>query len=290
MTRGEEGASRLRGADARTGLVDFGRAVIQHVGRDDIGAYAAALTYNLLFAVFPLGLALAGLLTWLHLPAVELSLLRLLSAVLAPEVLQLIAQTIFGRAGAANPALVYGGMVGYLIGMSGAFRSMMDALNHAFEYPRELRPIWKTYGISLLLVLGQTVALVVAGLVEVALERGVTVAASHLLGAAAAPVAAWCLRLLLLPAIALPALGLLYWLLPDRPRPFALVSPGAIVAVLAWMATSGGFSIYLAHFNSYNRIYGSFGAAILLLLYLYFLSYALLIGAEVNAEIERRRA
>lgn len=267
----------------------FGRTMAARLSRDDVGAYAAALTYSLLFAVFPLGLALTGLLTWLHLPGLEASLLHVLAGFLAPEVTRLIAATILGRSGTANPALVYGGMAGYVVGMSGAFRSMTLALNHAYEYPRDLRPAWKTWGLSFLLVLGQAVALVVAGLLAVLAPHAVDFAAGRLLGPAVAAAAAGVLRYLLLPLFALPSLAVLYWLLPDRPHPFAWISPGALVAVGAWMLVSAGFSAYIAHFNAYNRIYGSFGAAILLLLYLYFLSLALLVGAEVNAELEQRR-
>ncbi len=280
-------AERSRGGLAA--LLDFGRAVAARIGRDDVGAYAAALTYNLLFAVFPLGLALTGLLTWLRLPTLEASLLRILSGILAPEVTQLIARTILGRAGAANPALVYGGMVGYVLGMSGAFRGMTGALNHAYEYRKPLRPAWKTWGLSLLLVGGQAVALVAAGFLAVVAPQAVGFAARQLFGHGAGAVAATTLRYMLLPVFALPSLAVLYWILPDRPRRFAWLSPGALVAVGSWLLVSGGFSVYLAHFNSYNRIYGGLGAAILLLLYLYFLSFTLLIGAEVNAEIEQRR-
>jgi len=288
VVKGEGG--RQAGGVRQPGAVALIRAIVARVGRDDVGAHAAALTYNLLFAVFPLGLALAGLLSWLRLPALEQSLLRVLSGILAPEVTQLIAQTIFGRTGAASPALVYGGMVGYVLGMSGAFRSMMDALNHAYEYLPEIRPAWKTWGLSLLLVAGQAVALVAAGLVAVLLPAAAGYAASHLLGPGAAGPAGTAVRYLLLPAFAVPSLAILYWLLPDRPHPFAWFSPGALLAVTGWLLISAGFSIYLQHFNSYNRIYGSFGAAILMMLYLYFLSFSLLIGAEVNAELERRRA
>jgi membrane protein len=284
---GRDGHGVREGAPAA--LWDFGRAIVARVGRDDVGAYAAALTYNLLFAVFPLGLALAGLLTWLHLPVLEQALLRLLGGLLAPEVTSLIAHTVLGRAGAASPALVYGGMVGYLLGMSAAFRSLIDAVNHAYEYRRDLRPFWKTYALSLGLAVGLAAALVAAGAVALLLQRGVGGAALRLLGRGAARAAVLGLRWLMLPALGLMAVAVVFWLVPDRPRPFAWLSPGSVVAVATWLVGTWGLSAYLARFNSYNRIYGSFGAAILLLLYLYLLSFALLVGAEVNAELERRR-
>jgi membrane protein len=80
----------------------------------------------------------------------------------------------------------------------------------------------------------------------------------------------------------------IYYVTPDvRQRAFRWITPGALVGVAVWLAASAAFSTYLANFKSFNVTYGSFAAAIILLVWLWLTNVALLFGAEVNAEIER---
>jgi membrane protein len=85
----------------------------------------------------------------------------------------------------------------------------------------------------------------------------------------------------------LAAFGLIYYLAPDvKNRRWHWVSPGAVIAVALWLIVSFGFRTYLGYFNSYNATYGSLGAVIILMLWFYFTGAAILIGGEVNSEIE----
>lgn len=267
----------------------LGGALAARVVKDDIGAFAAALTYNLLFALFPLALALAALVPALHLAAAQRALLAPLSAVVDPEVVSLIGHTAAHGGHVPSPSLACVGVGGYLWGMSAAFRRLMDAFNHAYGCPLPLRRSpWETVVLSVVLALTLGVGLVAAMVVAVVgqdLTRAVLPALAWWAGG---PVAA-ALRWLTLLALAVVMLAVLYGVAPDRPRVFHWFSPGAVAAIAIWMAISLGFSRYLSHFNSYNLVYGSVGAVILLLLYLYFLSYALLIGGELNALLQQRR-
>ena len=84
------------------------------------------------------------------------------------------------------------------------------------------------------------------------------------------------------------AYGVVYGMAPDiEPRKVRWLTPGAIVGVVLWIALSLGFSIYIRNFSSYGAAYGAFGAAIVLLLWLYLSANAFLFGAELNAELER---
>ena len=260
----------------------FAVAFSRRLTRDDIAAYAAALTYNLLFALFPLILAITALV-----PArVRTSLMAPLAAVVSPQVVALLSRTA-GNA-AIHPTLAYIGVLGYIWGMSGAFRRLIDALNHAYELPLPLqRKAWQTFLLSVALALTLGLLLVAAmgmatfGRYLVALVPGQhagLVRADILLG----------LRWVVLLAMGLLMFGVLYAVAPDRPRRFRLFSPGATTAIAAWLLISVGFSQYLEHFNSYDLLYGSVGAVILLLLYLYFLSYAMLLGAELDSVLSTR--
>ena len=82
-------------------------------------------------------------------------------------------------------------------------------------------------------------------------------------------------------------LALVYYLFPNANQPFRLVTPGAVLAAIVWLAASLGFAYYAANFANYSATYGSLGAIVLLLLYFFISSAVLLFGAEVNAEVYR---
>ena len=87
------------------------------------------------------------------------------------------------------------------------------------------------------------------------------------------------------------AYAIVYGLAPDiEPRRIRWITPGAVVGVVLWIALSLGFSIYIRNFSSYGAAYGAFGAAIVLLLWLFLSANAFLFGAELNAELERSAA
>ena len=267
------------------GLWRVSKAFLARLDRDELPAYASALTYSLLFALFPLALALAGAARALHLAPAQQGLVSALSAVVPPEVLRLALQP-HAAGGLPARTLAVAGAAGYLWGMSSAFRRLIDAFNHAYEYrPPMRRAAWWTLLLSGVLALTLGVGLVAAMVVATVGQSLATV----LFPAAAGP-ALRALGGLVLLALALVMLAVLYWVGPDRPQRFRLFTPGALAAIGVWLGISFGFSLYLAHFNSYDILYGGVGAVILLLLYLYFLSYALLIGAEINAMVDARKA
>jgi membrane protein len=81
--------------------------------------------------------------------------------------------------------------------------------------------------------------------------------------------------------------ALIYYFAPDRPRPrWYWITPGAVIAIVLWLLVSFAFRLYLHFFNSYSVTYGSLGALIILMLWFYFTGVAILIGGEVNAELE----
>ena len=84
--------------------------------------------------------------------------------------------------------------------------------------------------------------------------------------------------------------ALVYYMFPNTDQPFRFITPGAILAVIVWVATSFGFSYYVSNFANYSVTYGSFGAVIVLLLYIFISAAVLLFGAEVNAEIYQQFA
>jgi membrane protein len=84
--------------------------------------------------------------------------------------------------------------------------------------------------------------------------------------------------------------ALLYWASPNAKQGFRWVTPGGLLAVVVWVVASVAFAIYVANFGSYNKTYGSLASVIIFLVWLWLSNIAILLGAELNAELERGRA
>jgi membrane protein len=171
-----------------------------------------------------------------------------------------------------------------LYGATGYLEAARRALNVVFEAPRgrtfvrrKLTDVASTFVLMTLVL--TTLVLMFAG-------GGI---AHDVLGGEAT--SAW--RIARWPgalASALLVFSFIYYVTPDvRQRAFRWITPGALAGVTVWLAASAAFSYYLANFKSFNVIYGSFAAAIILLVWLWLTNVALLFGAEVNAEIERAK-
>lgn len=258
------------------------RVVWQRWTANDLASYAAALAYNFLFALFPLLLFLTALLGFLHIPLAGPAT-RPAAELLPPGVDRLLRGALSTAIHRRHPALLSLGAAGFVWGMSGAFRQLMDALDHALGLsPPFRRSTWSRYLISVLagISLG---AMAAASVALAATGTWLTRWLAHSAGsgglsggvAAAIPWAA-------LLALSGTTLLLAYRILPDRPPPIRSLAPGALAAWLLWLLISLAFSLYTARFNPFG-MYGGIGAVIALMVYLYLLAAALLLGAEWNA-------
>jgi membrane protein len=252
---------------------------------DQATHHAAALTYYALMSLFPtllLAVSLLGLLG--QFPDTYDAIISHLKGVvpavtLAP--LETAVRAALRDRGTAAAALVVASVTA-LYGGVGYLEAARRALNVVFEVRRGrsfLRR--KLTDIASLFVL---LALVLTTLVLMFAGGGL---ARRVLGSDAAAV--W--RVVRWPgafATALAVFSFVYYVTPDvRHRAIRQVIPGALAGVAAWLAVSAAFSEYLAHFGSFNVTYGSFAAAIILLVWLWLTNLALLFGAEINAAIER---
>jgi membrane protein len=249
--------------------------------------HAAALTYYALMSLFPtllLAVSLLGLLG--EFPATYDAIIGHLrgvvpAATLAP--LDAAVRAALESKGTAAVALVVAALTA-LYGATGYLEAVRRALNVVFEASsgrsfvrRKLIDVASAFVLMALLLV--TLVLVFAG-------GGI---AREALGPAAASV--W--RIVRWPgafAGALLVFSCVYYVTPDvQQRAFRWIAPGALVGVAMWLAASAAFSAYLANFKSFNVTYGSFAAAIILLVWLWLTNVALMLGAEVNAEIERAK-
>jgi membrane protein len=259
------------------------KALVEAMGRNDLGSYAAALSYNFIFALFPLLLFVSAGLSFIRMPASVLADGPLAAFVPGPTwrvVMAALGQALRQR----NAYALWFGLLLFLYGMSGAFRQFMDAVNRIYGFPYPWRrPVWlfylQSFGLALTVGVGAIVAIALS-VVEPVVLRAVFWGRG---GGGPELAVVDGLRWILLLAVFLVLLSLLYWVAPDRRGRFRLITPGALAMLLAWAVLSSGFSYYVAHFAHYNVIYGTLGQIILLLLYLYLFGLLLLFGVQVNA-------
>ncbi len=136
--------------------------------------------------------------------------------------------------------------------------------------------------------LGLTGVLVAVALLTLASLVGVPLALAYLPLGTWTELALTVLRWGVAVLVMLVGLGLVYRYGPNRPKRTPWISVGVVVALMLWAAASLGLSLYLRNFGSYNEVYGSIGAVIALLMWFFLSAYAFLLGAAVNAQIERR--
>jgi membrane protein len=182
------------------------------------------------------------------------------------------------------------GLIGAIWAASAYVAAFMRAANVVWDV-EEGRPIWKTLGVRVGVTL-VTVVLLTAAAIAVVLTGGVARKAGTLLGIGETGVRIWDVaKWPVLVLIAALIFGLLYYASPNvRHGAFRSILPGGITAVLLWLAASALFALYVANFGSYNKTYGSLGAIIVFLIWLWITNLAILLGAELNAEIARGRA
>jgi len=272
----------------RLGLVELLKRTAKEVGEDHLAAFAGNLTYKGLFALFPLFVFLLSLLGLFGAPDLLSSLIEQSRGVLPAGVAEFMENQLFAIARTnAEGAFGVGAIISILLalwGVSGAFRSVMEAMNVMYEI-EEGRPFWKQALISIFLSLS-VAALILFALVLVVFGFDIGEAIANAVGLGSVFEVVWkIVQWPVLICIVLFAYALVYYYAPDVEQRFKYVSPGAIAAVAMWLLFSLAFSLYVNRFGSFGA-YGSLAGIIVLMLYIYYTSFILLLGAEMNQVIE----
>jgi membrane protein len=272
----------------RLGLVDLLKRTAKEVQEDHLAAFAGNLTYKGLFALFPLFVFLLSLLGLFGAPDLLDSLIAQASNVLPRDAVTLMEDQLLSIAQTrAEGAFGVGAVVSILLalwGVSGAFRSVMEAMNVMYEVEED-RPTWKQYLISILLSLG-VAALILTALVLVVFGFDIGEAIANTVGLGGVFEVVWKVaQWPVLVGIVLLAYALVYYFAPAVEQRFKFVSPGSIAAVAIWLLFSLAFSLYVNEFGSFGA-YGSLAGIIVLMLYIYYSSFIMLIGAQLNQVIE----
>ena len=281
------------GPPARLGAAGWAAAAkrsMKEFKEDHLQDWAAALTYYGILSIFPGLLVLVSLLGLLGKSATQPVITGLTKA--APGSVRQVVLTAMVHLQHSHASAGILAAVGIVVGLwsaSGYVAGFMRASNVIYDVP-EGRPLWKTTPIRLGVTLVMLVLLVASALIVV-VTGTLAAKVGHALGIGSAAVTAWNIAkwpvLLIIVSV---MFAILYWASPNARHGFRLVSPGSVLAVVLWLIASGLFALYVAHFGSYNKVYGSLAAVIIFLIWMWISNTAVLIGAEFNAELERGRA
>ena len=269
-------------------LFEVSKHSIRKYLRDNMVEYSAALAYRALFALFPFFVLLVALLDFLGISSGFFDwLIEWVRSALHEQFAEVVERFIEQSQQQTQGMLLSVSIVGIGIAIwsvSSGVRTLTKALN-VVNGVEESRPSWKRYVLSFFYALSLAILTIIAtGLLLIG--PGVVEWVVGLVGLDEVFIALWTwLRLPVALVLLMLTVSIVYWAIPNVNRPYRLITPGAILAVIAWVIASLGFSFYLATFARYSVIYGSLGAAFAMLLYFYISAALLLFGAELNAAI-----
>jgi membrane protein len=271
---------------------ELGKRVYAEVMDDDVLGRSAQLSYYFLLALFPALLFLTSLLGYLAGEDGQLrqGLFSYLAAVLPGEASKLVAETVTDVTQSSGGGKISFGILATFWAASNGMGAVSESLNAAYDL-KETRSWWKVRLTAVGLTLALTL-LIVTALVLVLYGHDIADAVSVKIGLGSAFATAWkVLQWPLVLVFVLVAFALIYYFAPNSHRQdWKWITPGAVIGVLLWLLISFAFKAYLSFFNSYSATYGSLGAVIILMLWFYFTGTAILVGGEINSEIENEMA
>jgi membrane protein len=253
--------------------------------------WAAALTYYGILSIFPALIVLVAILGLAGDRATQTVLHNIdeLGPGPAQDIVADAIREISGHQGAAGAALIIG-LAAALWSASGYIGAFSRAAN-VIHGVTEQRPFWTLrpvqIAITLLLLL-----LVALSAIAVVLSGPLAKEVGKVLGVEGPAVTAWNVaKWPVIAGVVITMVAILYWVAPDTRNPgFHLLTRGSIAAVALWVGASAGFAIYVGSFASYNKVYGSLAGVVIFLIWLWISNLAVLLGAELNAVVERRRS
>ncbi|MDQ4019639.1 MAG: YihY/virulence factor BrkB family protein [Actinomycetota bacterium] len=266
------------------------KRTVKEFREDNLTDWAAALTYYGVLSLFPALLVLVSILGLVGQSATDplVENIGKFAPGAAKDIVTSAIENLEKSQGAAGILFVVG-LLGALWSASGYIGAFMRAANAIWDV-EEGRPVWKTIPLRLAVTLVMLVLLSITA-VAVVITGPLAEWVGDLVGLGSTAVTIWDIAkwpvLILIVSL---MFAILYYVAPNVRQPgFRWVSPGGILAVVVWIVASAAFAFYVANFGSYNKTYGSVGAVIIFLVWLWVSNVAILLGAEFNAEIERGR-
>ena len=271
------------------GWKDIALRVKDELVSDHVGLLAAGVAFYALLAIFPDITALMALAGMVLDPAQVTAQLATLTQMIPRQAAQIILDQAVAVAGSQDAGLGIAFLIGLLLAIYSASKgmsSLMEGLNVAYDEDEDrgfIRKTLWTLGLTVFLIVGLLLGLLAALAVPVALDL---VALPGWLKTVLA-----LSRWILLAIMTIIGLAVLYRYGPSRDdAEWRWLTPGAIAACVIWILASIAFSLYVGNFGSYNQTFGSMAGVIILLMWLWISAFIVLLGAELNAEIEAQTA
>jgi membrane protein len=264
--------------------IELIKRTVKEVIDDDCVSIAAQLAYYFALALFPALLFVVAIASYLPFNVVN-DVVATLDPIAPPEVLEIIRKQLESIVAGEAPSILTIGILGALWSSSGAMTSIVSALNKAYDIP-ESRPWWKVR----LVAIGLTIALALFVLLAFTLIVAGPNAGRWLtgwLGLSDLFDTVWrMLRWPLVFVLATSGIAIVFYYAPDADQDWIWITPGSILTTVLWIVFSLGFRLYVTRVGDYTATYGALAGAAILLLWLYLSGLALLIGGELNSEIE----
>lgn len=263
------------------------RLMIQSFFDHNVGKNAAALAYYLLFALFPMLIFLSNLLGLLNLNVTAIT--QVAQRFLPKDIVYLIETYLDYVSHSSSQSMLWFALVFTVWFPMRAVKGLMDEVRLAYHLPKPAKPISYTirqliYTVVLLIVIGLTLLFSTLGkqvlvFVNHLIPEGTLRISEYLLGI-------WqYLRFVPIGLLMFAALGMLYAASMDIRPTWKEILPGITAALVSWMLVSIAFSFYVENFANYSVIYGTLGAVIVLLMWLYMTAVILIMGAEFNSAL-----
>jgi membrane protein len=266
------------------------RRTVKEFRDDNLTDWAAALTYYGVLSIFPALIFLISVLGLIGDSATQPLLDNLNSVAPGPakDIVTSAIKNLQNSQGAAG-VLFFVGLASALWSASSYIGAFMRASNAIYEV-EEGRPFWKLRPLQILVTIAM-MALLAIGTVGVVVTGGLAKQVGNLVGVGSTAVTVWDIaKWPVLVVLVSMMFSILYYSAPNVRLPgFKWITPGGVLGVLVWIVASAAFAFYVANFSSYNKTYGALGGVIAFLVWLWISNIALLLGAELNAELERGR-
>ncbi len=266
---------------------ELGRRLWHESLHDEVLGRAAQLSYYILLALFPMLLVLTALMGVFSVENYMPELMSYLRQVLPNDALSMVERFLTQVAEGSGANILSLGGLGALWASSSGMTAIMDALNVVYGVKTDSRPFWRVRLTAIVLTIGLA-GFVILSLTLVLYGPSLGAWIADFVGLGGAFIVAWnLLQWPVVVGIMLLVVGAIYYVCPDIHQDWRWVSPGSAFAVAMWIIVSLGFKLYVDNYGDYNKVYGSIAGVIVLMLWLYWSGMVLLVGGEVNAEIEK---
>jgi membrane protein len=274
------------------GPLTLGKRVWQEINHDNIFNQGAALSYYFLLALFPMLFFLTSLMGVIvgQNPQFQNELYGYIGRVMPGDASSLVTKTLHEITTQTSGLKLAIGLIGALWSAAGGMSALGTSLNAAYDV-QEGRPWWKRQLTFLLLTIGVALLVIAALVIILFGAKLATFTGTHLHLSTALTttwvIVQWPIALFFVVF----CFALIYFFAPDiEHAKWYWITPGSVIGVLLWIVASVGFKVYLSFFNSYAKTYGSLAGVVVMMLWFYITGLALLVGGEINAEIEHAAA